>query len=141
MMQSKNADELEHLLSEAYLNKDEVVLDELQGYYSYGHCMELAIAFHRLYGYEIQLVTESDHDKAWIAHAWVKRGDNDYLDIMGTYVDTVELESFGNEKHTGLTEEHLYKYMTHSPQLEVDIEKAKIVANLIIKHITPQGTP
>jgi hypothetical protein len=134
MTKIKN-DEFKNTLKEAYSDNNEKALDELQSYYSFGHCMDLAIAFHRLYGFEIQVMLVSEDTGYWIGHAWVKRPSGDYLDVLGSYTDTIEFESFGDKKLTNLIEADLHKYIDTSTQLDDDIEKAKLLAECILKNL------
>lgn len=75
----------------------ETAIDLLNEHYCYGHCMDLAIALNRAYGYIIQA---SMVESKWVGHAWVKLPDGTFLDILSRYTDTDELESFGDGKCT-----------------------------------------
>ncbi|MEP8041620.1 hypothetical protein ABJY94_18500 [Vibrio parahaemolyticus] len=75
----------------------ESAIDLLNEHYCYGHCMDLAIALHRAYGYTIQA---SMVESKWVGHAWVRLPDGTYLDILSRYTDTDELESFGDGECT-----------------------------------------
>lgn len=125
------------LLKDAYSKNNQIALDKIQERYTYGHCMDLAIAFHRLYGFEIQVTLVLDKDKSWIGHAWASRKDGSFLDVMGLYTDSIELQSFGDKVITGLDEKDLYQYMDEPP-LESDINQALILAKCIMKKISPE---
>ena len=127
----QNNNSFQELLKDAYFNNSATALDKLQERYTCGHCMDLAIAFHRLYGFEIQATLVLDKDKTWIGHAWVSSKDGSFLDVMGLYGDSIELESFGDKVIRGLDEKDLYKYMD-KPPLEKDINQALILAKCIM---------
>ncbi|MBM26514.1 MAG: hypothetical protein CL760_12715 [Chloroflexi bacterium] len=97
--------------------------------------MDLAIAFNRIYGFEIQTTLVVEENKLFIGHAWVIREDGFFLDVMGLYSDSTELKSFGDKVITGLNEKDLIQYMD-SPPLEKDIQQALILAKQIIKNIS-----
>ena len=105
-MQKQNNEPFQKLLKEAYSNNNISALDTIQERYTYGHCMDLAIAFNRIYGFEIQTTLVVEENKLFIGHAWVIREDGLFLDVMGLYSDSTELKSFGDKVITvvpGLT--------------------------------------
>ena len=134
-MQKQNNEPFQKLLKEAYSNNNISALDTIQERYTYGHCMDLAIAFNRIYGFEIQTTLVVEENKLFIGHAWVIREDGLFLDVMGLYSDSTELKSFGDKVITGLNEKDLIQYMD-SPPLEKDIQQALILAKQIIKNIS-----
>tara|TARA_Y100000588_G_scaffold298880_1_gene320002 strand:- start:28243 stop:28653 length:411 start_codon:yes stop_codon:yes gene_type:complete len=134
-MQKQNNEPFQKLLKEAYSNNNISALDTIQERYTYGHCMDLAIAFNRIYGFEIQTTLVVEENKLFIGHAWVIREDGFFLDVMGLYSDSTELKSFGDKVITGLNEKDLIQYMD-SPPLEKDIQQALILAKQIIKNIS-----
>ena len=134
-MQKQNNEPFQKLLKEAYSNNNISALDTIQERYTYGHCMDLAIAFNRIYGFEIQTTLVVEENKLFIGHAWVIREDGFFLDVMGLYSDSTELKSFGDKVITRLNEKDLIQYMD-SPPLEKDIQQALILAKQIIKNIS-----
>lgn len=75
----------------------EKAIELLNERYCYGHCMDLAIALHRAYGYTIQA---SMVESKWVGHAWAQLPDGKFLDILDIYTDCDELESFGDGECT-----------------------------------------
>lgn len=139
MLSNKSVNETIALVEQAYsaTGGSAKIKDALQEYYTYGHCMDLAIAFHRLYGFEIEATIVDDKAGSWIGHAWVKMDDGLYLDVMGTYVDRFELESFGGKTLSNLKEVDLLEYINdaHKPIPNIDIEKAIVVAEKLRKYL------
>jgi hypothetical protein len=112
----------------------EALRDKLNEYYSNGHCMDLAIALHRRFGFEIQAsITIEPSGEEWIGHAWVKLPDGNLLDIMGRYTDSVELESFGDKLVTGLDEKGLRKYINNDINLAQDIKRAMVISTAYLQ--------
>lgn len=136
---AKKIEEIKRLIYEAYVEKNLNSLDEIQEYYTYGNCMYLAIALNRIYGFEIQAAIVNQDSVNWIGHAWVKLPGGNYIDIMGLYTDTVELDGFGDKTITNMTEDNLCEYMENLNGIEKEIKKAEIVAKCIVSHLDIEG--
>jgi len=108
-------------------------LESMESYFSTGHCMDLAIALHRRFGYEIQAAIVDDPDISWIGHAWVALPDGQFLDIMGKYTDSEELEDFGERTVVGLSEEGLREYIHNNEDIANDIGIAALVVSGYMK--------
>lgn len=55
--------------------------------YRHGHCTLLALALHRLLGYELVLFTKHYDGGMWLGHAAVRLPDGRFLDIAGIFRD------------------------------------------------------
>lgn len=139
MLKNKSVKEINVILNDAYSDKQnsEILKDSIQEYYNYGHCMDLAIAFHRLYGFHIEAAIVDDISDCWIGHSWVKMPNGLYFDIMGTYKEKSELESFGNRTLVNLNEKEFSKYILNKSisDIELDINKAMTVAKFIFEKL------
>lgn len=122
--------------NEYFKNLDDDTIDEYIG----GKCMFLAAAFHRIHGYEIQVVIEDyNTTHAYVSHAWVViPNSGDMIDIDGRYpLSKNGWIGFGKYV-TGLTEQSLkniinktsYKPISDS-EWESEVQKA---LTLISKH-------
>lgn len=138
MLQNKSVSEINVILNSIYVEENAVadLKDKLQEYYNYGHCMDLAIAFNRLHGFEIEAAIIDDKDTSWIAHAWVKIPNGEYLDIMGIYQDRVELESFGGRVIENISENKLIDFTKNKSIPSSDIDKAILVAQYLSKSLS-----
>jgi hypothetical protein len=80
-----------------YKDLSEQQVEELQEVFSCGRCWVLAVTLHRMFGYPISAVIDTDD---YLEHAWVVRPDGMEIDIMG-----VNDVCWGKPTHIGMVEE------------------------------------
>lgn len=59
--------------------------------YRHGHCTLLALALHRLLGYDLVLFTKHYDGGMWFGHAAVKLPDGRFLDVAGIFKNEKEI--------------------------------------------------
>lgn len=110
-------------------------INDLEDLYMTGRCMFLAIALHRLYGYEIQAHIDEDYHGEYIGHAWVI-ANNKILDILGPYDESTCYSHGMNTDYriNGMTESDLKRFL---PTLENYNLEVKAALNVAKKYLIP----
>jgi hypothetical protein len=99
--------------------------NKLEEIYFSGKCFYLAIALHRLYGYEIQASLNTDNvDDIWIEHAWCIHPNGNILDITGLH----QFPCFQDNIVKNLNEDGILQYIKGGAK-ESQILEAEVVIN------------
>lgn len=78
-----------------------VITQETIDFFLHGHCAILAIALHLRTGLTpLMVATSSKRGQKWEGHAFIKMGENQYLDIAGMRTMETMQEDFAGELKT-----------------------------------------